>query len=149
MSNEELYASVRQEATRATQTEDWLRQELAEARAEIERLLTTLSVAKDEAEAQRVLRGQQRERAEKAEAEIERLKEWQRQMVEKAAEKSLDGYRELAARLAQRDEEIERLRSENHRLLAEKSNGRITEAQIAMVEKWSGTAQGSRGADYG
>jgi uncharacterized small protein (DUF1192 family) len=86
------------------------------AHHEIKRLRAMLSVAKDEAEAQYVLRCQQRERAEKAEAEIERLKEWQRQMVEKAAEKSLDGYRELAARLAQRDEEIERLESALHQI---------------------------------
>lgn len=43
-------------------------------------------------------------------AEIERLREWQRQMVEKAADQSLDGYRELGAKLAEKDAEIERLR---------------------------------------
>jgi hypothetical protein len=36
--------------------------------------------------------------------------------------------------------ELTRLRSEVARLLAEKSNGRITEAQIAAVQKWSRTA---------
>lgn len=36
----------------------------------------------------------------KLEAEIERLQKWQREMVEKAADKSLDGYRELGAKCA-------------------------------------------------
>jgi hypothetical protein len=45
--------------------------------------------------------------------EIERLYEWQRQMVELAAGGGrLDGYRELAAKLAKKDEEIDRLRQQ-------------------------------------
>jgi hypothetical protein len=46
--------------------------------------------------------------------EIERLREWQRQMVEiQASGGRLDGYRELADKLAARDKEIDRLRAEN------------------------------------
>ena len=44
------------------------------------------------------------------EAEVERLKEWQRQMVEKAAEKSLDGYRELGAKCASLEAERDEAR---------------------------------------
>jgi hypothetical protein len=46
--------------------------------------------------------------------EIERLYKWQREMVEKAASGGvLDGYRELATKLAKRDETIDSLRHEN------------------------------------
>jgi hypothetical protein len=46
--------------------------------------------------------------------EVERLREWQRQMVEiQASGGRLDGYRELADKLAARDAEIDRLRAEN------------------------------------
>jgi len=52
--------------------------------------------------------------------EIERLREWQRQMVEiQASGGRLDGYRELAQKLADRDSEIDRLRDENAAQLAE------------------------------
>ncbi len=45
-------------------------------------------------------------------AEIDRLREWQRQMVEKAASGGrLDGYRELAGKLAAKDAENDRLRA--------------------------------------
>jgi len=44
-------------------------------------------------------------------AEIERLKEWQRQMVEKAAAKSLDGYRELGEKCASLEGRIEQFRA--------------------------------------
>ena len=40
------------------------------------------------------------QRAERAEAEVARLKQWQVDMVAKAADKSLDGYRELGAHCA-------------------------------------------------
>lgn len=50
-------------------------------------------------------------------AEIERLREWNRQMVEKAASGgTLDGYRELGAKLANAEAEIERLRATVDRL---------------------------------
>ena len=45
-------------------------------------------------------------------AENVRLRQWQREMVEKAADKSLDGYRELASKCAALETENERLRSE-------------------------------------
>lgn len=45
-------------------------------------------------------------------AEIDRLRDWQRQMVEKAASGGrLDGYRELAGKLAAKDAENDRLRA--------------------------------------
>ena len=45
------------------------------------------------------------------EAEVGRLKEWQRQMVEKAAEKSLDGYRELGAKCASLEAKRDEIRT--------------------------------------
>lgn len=45
-------------------------------------------------------------------AENVRLRQWQREMVEKAADKSLDGYRELASKCAALEAENDRLRSE-------------------------------------
>jgi len=48
--------------------------------------------------------------------EVQRLKIWQSQMVEKAADKSLAGYRELADTCARLSEEIDTLRA-----IAEKS----------------------------
>jgi hypothetical protein len=52
-------------------------------------------------------------RAVKAEEEVERLRAWQREMVEIAASGGrLDGYRELGAKLAARDAEIDKLRGE-------------------------------------
>ena len=45
-------------------------------------------------------------------ADIDRLRDWQRQMVEKAASGGrLDGYRELAGKLAAKDAENDRLRA--------------------------------------
>ena len=64
-------------------------------------------------------------------AEVERLREWQRQMVQKAADNSLDGYRELGAKCASLEERTEKaererddLRAENERLLDEAYNAR-------------------------
>lgn len=49
--------------------------------------------------------------AKRAADEIERLRKWNAEMVEKAASGGvLDGYRDLGARLAAKDAEIERLR---------------------------------------
>jgi hypothetical protein len=66
--------------------------------------------------------------------EIERLYEWQRQMVELAASGGrLDGYRELAAKLAKKDEQIDRLRAEIERL-----RGLLREASGPMsYGRWS------------
>ena len=52
----------------------------------------------------------------KLEAEIERLRKWQREMVKKAADKSLDGYRELGAKCAalERERDEARLRHDDH-----------------------------------
>ena len=50
-------------------------------------------------------------------AKIERLKQWQRDMIAKAADNSLAGYRELGDKLAKADNANERLRAENKRLL--------------------------------
>ena len=75
------------------------------ADAEIERLRGDLAAMSDSvAVAAQALNDEEREN--------ERLREWQRQMVEKAADQSLDGYRELGAKLAEKDAEIERLRDQ-------------------------------------
>jgi chromosome segregation ATPase len=70
--------------------------------------------------------------------EIERLREWQRQMVEiQASGGRLDGYRELAQKLADRDAEIDRLRAEaesfhmDYRMKCDEE----TRAQAVEIEK--------------
>lgn len=96
-------------------------------------------IAKRDAEIERLLQG---ERA--ADAEIERLREWNRQMVETAAGGGvLDGYRELGAKLAEKDAEIERLREENSTFsdsLAAKADridrlGETVARQVAEIER--------------
>lgn len=49
---------------------------------------------------------------------IEELEEWQRQMVEKAADESLDGYREMGAKCAALEEQKDKLKQENATLRA-------------------------------
>ena len=54
--------------------------------------------------------------AERAEAEVARLKQWQVDMVAKAADKSLDGYRELGAKCAALEAERDALKQDAERL---------------------------------
>lgn len=66
--------------------------------------------------------------------EIERLREWQRQMVEKAASGGvLDGYRELAGKLAERDAEIDRLRGQLQ-VIGDQYAGAVTERDCLRAE---------------
>ncbi len=69
-------------------------------------------------------------------AEVERLREWQRQMVQKAADNSLDGYRELGAKCASLEERTET--AERERDEAEERarfNARLAEGLPELVRE--------------
>lgn len=63
-----------------------------------------------------------------ADSEIESLRQWQRDMVAKAADKSLDGYRELGAKCAALEERAEQLESELAALKVERDSMRHADA---------------------
>ena len=65
-------------------------------------------------------------------AEVSELREWQRQMVEKAAANSLDGYRELGARAAAAENERDALRAEVEALRADAERLRKENVQLQI-----------------
>lgn len=72
--------------------------EMGQLRAEVERLRAKVTELSDEAYGYA--------------EQVERLEEWQRQMVQKAADNSLDGYRELGAKCASLEERAEKAERE-------------------------------------
>lgn len=86
--------------------------EMGQLRAEVERLRAKVTELSDEAYGYA--------------EQVERLEEWQRQMVQKAADNSLDGYRELGAKCASLEERAEKAERERDEARAE----------VRILEEW-------------
>ena len=94
--------------------------EMGQLRAEVERLRAKVTELSDEAYGYA--------------EQVERLEEWQRQMVQKAADNSLDGYRELGAKCASLEERAEKAERERDAALKDADHLRAGEraADAAM-----------------
>lgn len=78
---------------------------------------------------------------ERLRTELDKAREWNRQMVEKAAEGgALDGYREMGARIAALEAERDRLREAGDKLsFAAQTTGGVAgrdEWLVAAIEGW-------------
>jgi len=89
-------------------------QELDEIIADLEKPLSDDELLLDEEIENRKLKAKNKLQAER----IEELEEWQRQMVEKAADESLDGYREMGAKCVALEEQKDKLKQDNATLRA-------------------------------